>query len=221
MHLRLFTIALAATLLLAGAARADFQYEFAQGGTVGTSFSVAQGSTIDIQVYLLQTNGPTTNSTNLTAKGLSFGGVALQYSASAPFSIASTSAITPNSAFSTSSPALSTSSGTTTASLQLQNDSPVFAPTTGTNAGAILLGTFTFTGSSVGTSTTVSALPNANGANNVDGAGTNLDSLIANSSASITVTAVPEPGSVVLTGLLALGIAGAARRRLRRAPATA
>jgi hypothetical protein len=215
MHLRLFSIALAATLLLGEAARADFQFEFAQGGTVGNSFSVSQGSTISIQVYLLQTNGPTVNSTNLTANGLTFGGVALNYSSSAPFSIAGTSSITGNPSFSTSSPTLSTSGSTTTAALQVFNNTAVFAPTTGSNAGAILLGTFTFTGNTIGSGTTVSALPNSNGANNVDGAGNNLDSLIQNSSVVITVT--PEPGSVILTGLFALGIACAfaSARRLR------
>jgi hypothetical protein len=46
--------------------------------------------------------------------------------------------------------------------------------------------------------------------------GTVIDGLISNANLAITVTAVPEPGTLVLTGLLAGGVAGAGVRRLRR-----
>jgi hypothetical protein len=231
MPLRFCILAVAATVLGGGTARADFAYEFATTSgtttTFGSSFSVPQGSTIALQVYLVQTNGPTVNSTNLSANGLLQGGVSLSYTTTSPFSIASTSAIAPSAAFGGSSnpnnnTSLSTASGTTTATVQVASSTAVFPTTTDASGNAaILLGTFTFTGNSTGSATTVTALPNANTANNVDGANNNLDSLIQQSSAVITVTAVPEPGSAVLSGLFALGLAGVAARRLRRAPATA
>jgi hypothetical protein len=71
---------------------------------------------------------------------------------------------------------------------------------------------------SPGSALTVTALPNA-GSNFVDGAGNTLDSLIMNSSANITVTAIPEPGTVILTGLFAAGFGAHAWRRRRRAAA--
>jgi hypothetical protein len=52
---------------------------------------------------------------------------------------------------------------------------------------------------------------------NVLGNGTVLDALIHNSSAVITVTAVPEPGSLVLVGFAASAAGLAAWRRRRAA----
>jgi hypothetical protein len=90
------------------------------------------------------------------------------------------------------------------------------APTSGTTAGAILLGTFTFTGVSAGSTLTLTAQPHpAPFQNNILGDGTQIDPLIANSSAVITVTAVPEPSTLVLTGLTA-SVIGFGRWRRRR-----
>jgi hypothetical protein len=221
MTLRTILSALVGVFLLGGTARADFVFQFAGSNGVATSnFGVAQGSTVDVRVYLVQTNGPTVNSTNLSANGLSDGNVALTFSSTAPFSIASASNITPNSAFvGPNGTSLTTSGGTTTATLQVHSSPAfVFAPTSGADANRILLGTFTFTGVSPGSALTVTALPNA-GSNFVDGAGNTLDSLISNASAAITVTAIPEPGTVILTGLFAAGFGAHAWRRRRRAAA--
>jgi hypothetical protein len=104
--------------------------------------------------------------------------------------------------------------GTTSANLTVHNSSPVFTGS-GADANRILLGTFTFTGLSNGTGVVVTTLPDPSGANNVDGMGNVLDSMISNSSTTITV--VPEPGTLLLTGLLAAGgLTGAAWRRMRR-----
>jgi hypothetical protein len=221
MRLRSFVLAAVAVLLLGGSARADFVYEFAQGGTFGNSFSVNQGSTIAIQVYLAQQNG----STNLTNPGLVDGGVSLNFSATSPFTISSTSNISPNSSqfAGPNTTSLSTSSGTTTATVQVHNSSPVVASTTDASGNAvILLGTFTFTGSTPGSGNTLTALPDPSSNNNVDGNNVVLDSMIHNSTAAITVVAVPEPGSLLLAGLAAAGFAGGAwRRRRQRLAATA
>jgi hypothetical protein len=102
----------------------------------------------------------------------------------------------------------------TTASVQnVSLTTPVTAPS-GTNQ--ILLGTFTFTGLSVGSDIAFTAQPTATGANNVDGNGNNLDSLISGASAFISVTAVPEPSSLILTGLTAAAIGLGVWRRGRK-----
>jgi hypothetical protein len=223
--MRIRSLLLAAVFaLLPGRAAADYAFEFfdptANGGTgaFSTTFSVAAGSTVNVQVYLAQTNGTTT----LTAgPGLKDGGVGLSFN-QAIATVPSTSAITPNAAFDTSTKSV----GTGTASLNVfqSTSSPVLAPTSGTTAGAILLGTFSFTGVSAGSTFAVTAQPHpAPFSNNVLGDGTVIDSMIANASAVITVTAVPEPGSLLLAGLAAAGMGvGAWRRRQRRTlvPAT-
>jgi hypothetical protein len=221
MSLRTVLWALVGVFLLGGPARADFVFQFADAsGTPTSAFQVGTGGTLPIQVYLLQTSGPTTSSTNLSANGLSDANFALTFSSSAPFSIASSGNITANSAFvGPNSTSLSTSGGVTTAALTLHSSpSFVFAPTTGANANRILLGTFTFTGGATqGQALTVTALPGSS--NFVDGAGNTLDSLITNASFSLTVT--PEPGTLVLTGLFAAGVSAGAWRRRRRAAAAA
>jgi hypothetical protein len=215
MIMRSLLPALILSLFLGSSARAGFQFQFADStGAPSTAFSISgPGGTVDIQIWLLQTGG----STNLSANGLVDGGVALQFSSTAPFTVSSASNITPNSAQfgGPNATSLTSSGGTTSATLQVHSSTPVLAPTTGANANRILLGTFTFTGLTSGSAVTLTALPDPNSANNVDGLGNNLDGMITNSSAAITV--VPEPGTLVLTSLLAAGgLAGAVWRRYRR-----
>ena len=213
MILRYLLPALVASLLLGSPAKAGFQFQFTDSsGNASSGFTINPTTgTVDIRVYLLQSGG----STNLTANGLVAGGVALQFSSSGPFTVTSASNITPNSAFGQNNTSVTSNGGTTSATLQVQNSSPVFAPTTGADANRILLGTFTFTGLSNGTGVVITTLPDPSSANNVDGLGNNLDPMITNSSTTITV--VPEPSSLLLTGLLAVGgITGAAWRRSRR-----
>jgi PEP-CTERM motif len=92
---------------------------------------------------------------------------------------------------------------------------PVVSPNSDPNR--ILLGTFTFTGITVGSTPATTSFPTNSGADNVLADGTAIDSFIGQSTLAIQVTAVPEPGTILLTGLGASAIAfGAWRRRVAR-----
>jgi hypothetical protein len=207
--LALFTVL--ALLLSSDTAGAAYTFQFTDSsGATQTSFNIAGvGQTVDIRVYLLQSG----SDTGLSSSGLKSGGVGLSFDQTIA-TVASTSAITPNAAFDTSSKSVGT--GTATANVAQVLNAPITAPTSGADANRILLGTFTFTGVSGGTTSTVTFDPHPAPTNdNVLGNGTVLDSLIVNSSVTITV-AVPEPSTFVLTGLVGTGIAAAALRRFRR-----
>ncbi len=208
-------IVAAVLALLPGRAAADYAFTFydPNTSTFTNSFTVAQGATVNVQVYLAQTNG----STGLTSVGLSAGGVALSYDPTVA-TVANQAAITPNSAFDTAQTSVVIQPdpmGTASLSEQQVFSASVFAPTTGTTAGAVLLGTFTFTGVSAGSTLTLTAEAHSGFDNNVLGDHTVLDSMIANSSATITTTsAVPEPDTLLLGSLLAAGLgAGVVLRR--------
>jgi hypothetical protein len=199
-------------LLLAGdSARATYQFEFTDSsGVANNSFSVVQGSTVDIRIYLQQTG----TDTGLTTSGLNSGGVGLTYNQA----IASVTAITPNPTFNNNSFFIGTGTSANPSTLNVSQDvGGIVAATSGPDANRILLGTFRFTGVSAGTTLTLTVDPHSGIDDNVLANGTVLDGLIANASAAITVTTpVPEPGTLILTGLLGLGgAAGAAWRRYR------
>jgi hypothetical protein len=203
LHRLLAVLALAA---FASSAQAEYYFEFASGTTVSNTFTVNQGSTININVYLAQDG---TTSTGLTQYGLNSAGVALNIQNPA---ITTVTAVTPNSQFGYAS----TTTGANPSVSEYITSSQGVTPSTVSNA--VLLGTFTFSGVSAGTTATITALPGQNPDNVLnDGTngnpGTAIDSMIANASAVITVAAVPEPGTLVLTGLVAVGVAGAYLRR--------
>jgi hypothetical protein len=224
MQNRLVAVALLGCLVLSRPARAQYTYEFAEAGTFSSSFTVAQGSTVAVQVYLVGTNSAGNN--NLASNGLSSGGVGLQYATNGPFTIPGASSNNPNIV---GNPAFGNSNNSVvnggngqfgtgnTSTATVQNTSfgtPVYPSTTDANGNnAVLLGTFTFTGVSPASGTTIAVTPSS--VSNVDGAGNALDSMITSSSFSITVTAVPEPGSLMLTSLAAsvLGLGVWKRRR--------
>ena len=216
-RLLLLAVAILVVAASAGPARAGYEFRFADSsGNLQSSFTfdATVTPTIDIRVYLVQTGGDT----GLSASGLDSSGARLTYDAGAVAKVQNATDITPNGSFDVANRSVTS----TSAKLQEFQDTsaPVVAPTTGTDANRILVGTYKFTGLSVGTSLVVTADPDPTpGFNdNVLGDGTVLDGLIANNSAAITVTAVPEPGTLALTGLFAAGLGAAGLRRLRRSP---
>jgi hypothetical protein len=210
-----FLIAAITLLNNCGATRADYSFVFTDSsGTAGSAFSfdATQGPLV-LKVYLAQSG----TDTGLSDTGLKSGGVKLNYDGTV---ISTTSgAITPNSVANGGQFQAGTkSAGTGTATVRDFNTttSPVMASTSGTDANRILLGTFAFTGLTINSTTVLTLDPSVTN-DNVLGDGTVLDSLINyNSTVSVTVTAVPEPSSLLLAGLLAggLSVAGWRRRRL-------
>ena len=205
----ILTVAIA---LVPGRAAAGYTFEFGSdsNGTITSNFSVTVGQTVNVYVYLAQTG----TTTGLSSSGLSSAGVALGFNQSVA-NVPSTSAITANPAFDANTP----STGTGTAQLKEFQvvSGPVVAPTSGSTANAILLGTFTFTGESAGNTSIVTSVPSSTTDSNVLGNGTGIDSLIQNSNAVIAVTAVvPEPSTLALSGLGALALGASAWRRWRR-----
>jgi hypothetical protein len=201
------------TLLLAGgSARADFIFRFADaGGTPQTSFTInGAGGTVDVRVYLEETNGGTV----LSTEKLGSAGVRLDNSATGVARVAAAGDVTGNPSFDDTDVV---TVGPDFASL---NDAVSANPPLSPDANnRILIGTFRFTGQSVGqfTVTTRDPHPELGFDDTLTGADTALDALIQNSGAVVTV--VPEPGSLLLTGLAATAIAAVAYRRSRRVKA--
>ena len=170
----------------------DLAWEFtdSNGNVVaGNNFTVGQGSTVGINVYLLEYNGGTI----LSTQGLASAGVQLNGN-NGNATVPNAGAITPNPAFDQSSPSVSGNSATLNVST-LANP-PVFPD----SQNRVLLGTFSFTGNTIGTTTSVTADPHSYD-DTVTGTGMVLDGLINNSTATITVVAVPEPGTMAVQRL--------------------
>jgi hypothetical protein len=215
MKLRMAFIPALLTIMLSGSnVAAGYTFLFTDAsGNPNTSFSVGVGQTVTIDVYVAQTG----SSTGLSAQGLNSGGV--QLNTSSP-SIATVTSVTPNAQFDNSSSGIGANAFVTVN----QVFSPAIkAPTTGSTPpplNAVLLGAFTFTGQSAGSTLTVTAVPSTGTSVNVIAPGGadsgSIDSMLSASpvSASINVFAVPEPASMILCGLAVSGFgAGVLRRR--------
>ena len=203
MYLR-YVLSAAAIFCLAGVAKADYSLEFANSlGVAQSAFMGNSGSSLTIQVYLTQSSP---GQQVLTTNGLSTAGVQLNFTSS-DFSVTAATPNTPQFAYNTATIMASSTS------VQEAATAPVVAPTVGANANRILLGTFTFTLNSSGTITT--SFPSG-GANDVDGMGNTLDSYVTQSTASVYVISVPEPGSMALTGLAGTLIGVGAWRKRRK-----
>jgi hypothetical protein len=209
----LWVMSIAGLALAVRPATAQVAYEFANAttGTAQTLFTVLAGQTVPIRVYI-HDNGvgaPTLNANG----GLATGAVRVTYNNAAVANV-QLSATNPSAAVPPWSFGNSNNSNATSAVLNNLS----FAPVLPDAQGRILLGQFTFTGVSGGTVTLTMGDPNPT--NNTDNTyfngGAGLDSLIGpGTPATLTVTVIPEPGSLLLGSLAAAGLV-AIRRRTRR-----
>jgi hypothetical protein len=218
-------LAVIAVVLSGGRVHADYTYTFTdQSGNSGSAFNVGAGQTVTIDVYLTQNNSGTSNV--LSSQGLNQAGVQMSVSNS---SVATVSSVTPyltsnTSAFSQNaniqnSSAFEGGNGSTGgggSSGTLTVGQVLNAPVT-TSSNSILLGSFTFTAQGTPGQSTLSftTIPSNPGGENISGTGADLDPYITDTSISITVVAVPEPGPLLLGGLLSLGIVCACYLRRR------
>jgi hypothetical protein len=219
---------MAAPLALLWAAQpsnAQIVYEFANSsGVAQTSFSMGQNSTLAIQVFIheLTAGAPTLNSQG----GLGSGAVRVRFNN--PAGIAAvltqadiTAAVPPWSFAGTQIGSGANANSVTLADAALA--SGIFPDANG----RVLLGTFLFhSNSAAGTTTLALVDPNPASAFdtssfNTTGGTPNIDydPLLVPGSATLTVTGVPEPTSLALAGLAAVGMA-IRRRRNARTPAS-
>jgi hypothetical protein len=223
MRMRLLSALVLVFLVLAvRPARAGYAYTFDS-----SSYTVGVGQTVDVMVYLSQTG----STTGLSNPGLQSGGVQLNYNTTY---VGNTQIAPNNTTFTGSAPtgfdpdyntavigngSNGLAAGASVVGVsQLFPESPVKAGSGAPNtANSILLGTFQFTGVSTGSSLIVTSNSFPGEDVNVLGDGTVIDSMIQNSSAVITVVAVPEPGTLFLTGMAAAALGLSAWRRRRRA----
>jgi hypothetical protein len=206
-------LAVVALAVTSAPARADYTYQFTNSsGVTQNAFNVNVGQSVTVRVYILETGG-----TTLTTSGLSAAGV--QLNTTNP-SIANVTATTANAAFTGGS---STTTGANASISEFSSTlNPGVVAGTGADANRILVGTFTFTGVSAGQTVTVSALPGLNPDNVLGDGTTSIDAALLNNTATAVITvAVPEPGSTILGGLLAAGVAAPAFRRFRRTAVSA
>jgi hypothetical protein len=210
MRFRILVLSAVVALLTASApARADYTYQFTNdSGVAQSAFNVNVGQTVTVRVYILETGGGTT----LTTSGLSAAGVKLNTTSP---SIATVTTTTANAAFTGGS---STSTGANASISEFSATlNPGVVAGTGADANRILVGSFTFTGLSGGQTLAVSALPGLNPDNVLGDGTTSIDAALLNNTVSAVITvAVPEPGSLILGGFLAVGAVGSAVRRFRR-----
>jgi hypothetical protein len=204
----LWALTALALLMFTGTTRADLAWQFtdSSGNVVaGNNFTVGQGQTVGINVYLLEFNGGTILSTQKLASA----GVQLDGN-NGNAAVNSAANITPNPAFDDFTRSVNTSTNTATLNVGLIAN-PVVSPDA---QNRVLIGTFAFSGNTIGSTTAVTVDPHPS-ADTVTGTGTVLDALINNSTATITVVAVPEPNSMLLTGVAAaaLGVVVGLRRR--------
>jgi hypothetical protein len=208
-------LSITGVLVSANSSLAGYQFTFTDtSGSPISSIQEGAGTSFSVQVWLSQTG----STTGLSATGLNQAGVQLNGYNTSNVTVGS---ITPND---TSVSGGAFDKANTTTSINNTGSSGVAiltegytSPTTGLKGTSVYLGTFNFVAGSVGTTSTVTAVAFAGQDNNILADGTVIDSMIANSNLAITVVAVPEPGTMILTGMLATGIAGGYVRRRRRA----
>ena len=196
-------------LFMSSQAQADIVYQFD-----ATNYSVAPGATVDVEVFIVQTGNTTNDPVDLSTDGLESAGVRVFFDGNPPTDraeVLSTGNITFNPQFGDS--ALEQSDVMPGISAGLADSIFVANPVTGTN---ILVGTFTFTAGLVpGEVTNLRATDFGDFDDTIAGDAnlTPLDDIIVDGVATITVTAIPEPGSMIFLAGIGLVI-GLRRRRM-------
>ena len=197
-------------LFMSSQAQADIVYQFD-----ATNYSVAPGATVDVEVFIVQTGNTTNDPVDLSTDGLESAAVRVFFDGNPPTDraeVLSTGNITFNPQFGDS--ALQESDVMPGISAGLADSIDFVAnPVTGTN---ILVGTFTFTAGLVpGEVTNLRATDFGDFDDTIAGDAnlTALDDIIVDGVATITVTAIPEPGSMIFLAGIGLVI-GLRRRRM-------
>ena len=223
---RLFlSSAVACLVLAAGAvpARAQIVYEFFNntidsGGTQQTAFNMPANSTLPVYVYMQDTSTNTGNpgggATIASDGGLSGAAVRLTYSNAGVAAVVlaglANNPTNPTPGVPPWGFGTDNGSGTTSAVL---NDSTSVTANSGVEAdanGRVFLGTFTFSsGPTPGTENLTAGDPNPSATGDVLSFNNfnRYDSLLQNGTATLTVTGVPEPGTMALVGLAVVGLA--------------
>ena len=197
-------------LFMSSQAQADIVYQFD-----ATNYSVAPGATVDVEVFIVQTGNTTNDPVDLSTDGLESAAVRVFFDGNPPTDraeVLSTGNITFNPQFDDST--LQESDVMPGISAGLADSINFVAnPVTGTN---ILVGTFTFTAGLVpGEVTNLRATDFGDFDDTIAGDAnlTALDDIIVDGVATITVTAIPEPGSMIFLAGIGLVI-GLRRRRM-------
>lgn len=194
---------------------AGLVFEFAVGGVAKTSINIAGvGQTVDIQVYLRQTDGETI----LTDEGLLTAGIRVSFANPAVAAVLTAGEIQENPLFDDEVLLMKDVTATTADLTEAVDYSSPYVFPTLSDPDRIWLGRFTFTGLALGSTTiSVGDWEEGDGFDDIlTGNLTILDGLITLGSATLTVT--PEPSSVALS-LLMIGAASVVttyRRRRRR-----
>jgi len=227
--LRLLSLSLAAALLVVGIAPA--QYTMVLANSSGTAFTnnatinATALPSIDFQVFLVE-NNPSAGGTNNTLlnTGLIGAGAVIRYTPTGTSLVASAGDVTIGSNWPAGSGNNSASPVTTARAQLLETVPGALTPPVKAAAGTadrILLGTFHVTRPATGGNFTLTVddpktATDGGGAgpnDNFTGANNSLDSQIAATTYTLQFTAVPEPGSMALCGLAAVGFAAFRRRR--------
>jgi hypothetical protein len=231
MNLHPFVLTLAVSLLSAavGWAQPTVYFSFTPNGAP-TTFSVPQGSTLAIPVYLIEQrltagvpNPPANGGDIVRTEGLFSGGVRLNFSTAAGSATVTTAVLNPSFNTSTSGfPVVNNPSGFASVTGGTTNLAGVPATVFNNQFVSVLVGTFTFQGNQTGNVTTIStAKPQAANFEEflTNTTGTVLDNQTyanlfnATPSATTTITTVvPEPSGLWLIGGAAVGWLSQRRR---------